>query len=178
MNRFKYFAGLFFLVVGFAFCNKEDAPKIEIGLVINELMPANSNTIADQNGEFDDWIELFNNLSAEIDLSGYYLTDSKSDLLKWKFPLGTLIPAKSFLIVWADGDTLQTGLHTNYKLSSTGENVLLLTPELQVVDKISYDEQPIVVGEPLVEKSFARIPNGLGVFSWQIPTYNSENISN
>ena len=178
MNRLKNLAGLCILVFGLLSCNKEDDPKIEPGLVINELMPVNSNTIADPNGEFDDWIELYNNLSADVDLSGYFLTDSKSDLLKWKFPLGTVIPAKSYMIIWADGDTLQTGLHTNYKLSSTGENVLLLTPELKVVDRISFDEQPIVVGEPLVEKSFARIPNGIGVFSWQIPTYNSENISN
>jgi len=174
----KYLAGLCFLVIGLVSCNKEDDPKVETGVVINELMPVNSNTIADQNGEFDDWIELFNNLETDLNLSGYYLTDSKSNLIKWKFPEGTLIPAKSYLVVWADGDTLQMGLHTNYKLSSLGENVLLLNPELQVMDKVSFGEQPIVVGEPLIEKSFARKPNGIGVFSWQLPTYNSENISN
>ena len=173
----KYLAGIFLLVISFAACDNEDDPSPEPGVVINELMPVNSEYIADQNGEFDDWIELYNNSNVDVELAGYYLTDSKSNLLKWKFPAGIVISAKSYLVVWADGDTLQSGLHTSYKLSSLGENVLLLTPELKIIDKVSFGEQPIIIGEDLIEKSFARIPNGIGVFSWQLPTYNSENTS-
>ncbi len=111
-------------------------------MVVNELMAVNSITAADQDGEYDDWIELYNLTEDEIDLSGFYLTDSKKNLTKWKFPEGTSITAKGYLIVWADGDTMQVGLHTNYKLSSLGERVLILSPEVEVLDKVEYDAQP------------------------------------
>ena len=178
MNKVKYLSGLSLIILGMLACNKDNDPVIEAGVVINELMAVNSTTVSDQNGEFDDWIELYNNSLADIDLSGYYLSDSKSNVTKWKFPEGTMILNKSYLIVWADGDALQMGLHTNYKLSSLGETVLLLTPELKVVDRVTYGEQPIIIGESIVELSFARIPNGTGAFSWQTPTFNSENITN
>ena len=176
MNNLKFLAGLLIVIFGFSGCNKDDVdPVLESGVVINELMSSNANVVADQNGEYDDWIELYNNTVNDVNLSGYYLTDSKSNQIKWSIPEGTIISQKSYLIIWADGDTLQIGLHTNYKLSALGETVVLLTPELKVIDMVEYGEQPIVVGEPAVEKSFGRVPNGTGAFSWQVPSYNSEN---
>jgi hypothetical protein len=151
---------------------KKDRSKIEdFGVVINELMPVNRTVVADQNGEFDDWIELFNLNDSTVDLSGFFLTDSKTNLTKWKFPLGTMILPDSFLIVWADDDTLQSGLHASFKLSSSGETVTFLNPELQMVDQVTYNAQ-------LEELTFARIPNGTGQFSWGTPTFNSENLRN
>ena len=49
-------------------------------------MASNSETMADQDGEFEDWIELYNNGSASIDLEGYYLSDNINNLTKWEFP--------------------------------------------------------------------------------------------
>lgn len=151
-------------------CNKESNPETS-DVVINELMAFNYNHVADQNGEYDDWIELYNLSGKPVNLSGYYLTDSKVNLIKWSFP-DTLIEAHSYLIIWTDGDTLQYGLHTNYKLSTEGETVLLLDPELNVVDRVKYESH-------ILQESFARIPNGTGAFSWQsVPTFNSENLPN
>ncbi len=182
MNTLKLLLGLSLLTLVLSNCKKEDDPDTEPvaakpGLVLNELMAVNTNTVSDQNGEFDDWIELYNNTDSTINLLGYYLTDSKSELSKWAFP-DVQIASKSYLCVWADGDVLQSGLHTNYKLSSLGETILLLTPELNVIDQVKYIEQAIVIGETFVEKSFARMPNGTGAFSWQLPSFNGENISN
>jgi hypothetical protein len=154
--------------------NNEDITKTP-NIVINEIMPANSSTAHDQNGEFDDWIELYNLSDSTINVSGYYLSDSKSNQTKWSFPTGTEIQSDSFLIVWIDNDTLQTGLHANFKLSSLGETVILLNADVDLLDMVSYGEQPVEIGQPLVEKSFARIPNGTGAFSWVIPTFNSTN---
>ena len=105
---------------------------------------------------------------AEQDASGYYLTDSKNNLTKWKFPDGTSITGKGYLIIWADGDTTQSGLHTNYKLSSLGEKVILLTPALETIDKVEYNAQSS-------ELAYARVPNGTGDFTWQTATFNYKN---
>lgn len=160
---------LIFIVFGFVNCNSDDpdideTPKV----LINELLPKNTQYGSDQDDEFDDWIELYNPANEAQDLSGYYLTDSKKDLTKWKFPIGTTIDAKSYLIVWADGDSTQVGLHTNYKLSADGENVVLLDPKLQVINLVKY---PIT----LIEQSWARKPNATGDFEWSVPTFNAAN---
>ncbi len=160
---------LFFLFV-VAGCDKEnEEPEVPEGpVVINELLPINNNLVADQNGQFEDWIELYNRSDEDVDLSGYYLTDSKKNPAKWQFPEGTFISGNDYLIIWADGDTLQAGLHTNYKLSSDGEKVLLLTPELGILDETEYPST-------VLQESWARVPNGTGDFEWITPTFNGPN---
>ncbi len=158
------------LLAGFISCSKDDdleeeqIPKI----VINELLPKNDSHGSDEDGDFDDWIEIFNPADVDQDISGYYLSDSKKNPAKWQFPEGTIIGKKDYLIVWADGDSLQTGLHTNYKLSADGENVVLLDPELNVINLVEYPAT-------LVEQSWARKPNGTGDFEWSVPTFNQSN---
>jgi hypothetical protein len=59
-------------------------------------------------------------------------------------------------------------LHTNYKLSAEGENVLLLTPEQEIINLVEYPATTI-------ERSYARIPDGTGDFTWASPTFNESN---
>ncbi len=136
-------------------------------VVINELMASNNATIADQDGEFDDWVELYNNTSTAINLDGYYLSDDPTDLMKYQFPNVT-IDGNGFLIVWLDGDPMQQGLHADFKLSATGEELLLINSNLQVVDKV-------VFGNQTTDISYARQPNGTGQFSTGVPTFNDFN---
>jgi hypothetical protein len=131
-------------------------------------MPVNSFTAADQNGEYDDWIELYNLSSSPVNLSGYYLSDSKKEPGKWKFPQGTTITAKGYLIIWADNDTTETGLHANFKLSSAGEDALISDPEKTILDKTTFPAQAL-------ELTWSRVPNGTGEFKWQAPTFNKTN---
>ena len=143
------------------------------GLVINEVMASNTSVIADQNGEFDDWVELYNNNSFSINLNGYYLSDNENDLLKWSFPNVSIAP-NSYLIVWCDtaGNT-QTGLHTNFRLSSDQEEVYLTDPLGNIIDAIHYVNMPSNI-------SYSRVPNGVGSFLNQESTFssNNNNISN
>ena len=168
--KYIFPAIIFLLVIGFSSCNKDAVPPEEKtpNVVINEVLPKNSQHGSDQDGEFDDWIEIYTPASEDQDISGYYLTDSKKVLTKWKFPQGTTIGKNSYLIVWADGDSTQVGLHTNFKLSANGENVVLLDPNLQVINLVEY---PIT----LVEQSWARKPNITGDFEWSVPTFNKAN---
>lgn len=137
--------------------------------VINEFMASNEMTMADQDGEFDDWIELYNNGTEQIDLSGYFLSDDPGDIAKWEFPVGTFIDAGGYLIVWADEDLDQEGLHADFKLSAGGESVILSRPgDMSIVDAIDYSDQ-----EP--DSSYGRFPNGTGNFQTMDPTFNAMN---
>jgi len=145
----------------------EDTDKYK-SIVINEILPKNKKSGADQSGQFDDWIELYNLSDTDIDLSGCFLSDSKKNPDKWKFPEGTIILKNSFLIVWADGEITQPGLHTSFKLSAEGEKVVLSSPDLQIIDMAEYPATT-------TEQSYARIPNGTGTFTWTSPTFNKPN---
>lgn len=169
MKRFKI-ALLLLLVIGFTNCNNSDDPVEETPeILINEILPKNSQNGTDQDGDYDDWIELYNPANVDQDISGYYLSDSKKNPTKWKFPTGTKITANGYLIVWADEDSTHvSGLHTNYKLSADGENIVLLSPTQEVINMVDY---PATV----LEQSYARKPNGTGDFQWSVPTFNKSN---
>jgi len=157
----------FFITLIIYSCKKTyEIPPSDV--VINELMPVNKTTVADNYGEFDDWIELFNLSEASIDLSGYYVSDNHKKPEKWRIPQGTTIAGRGYLIIWADGDSTQSGLHTNFKLSSSGEEAVLTRPDLKIVNKVSFTAQAL-------ELSYSRVPNGIGAFKWKTPTYNKSN---
>jgi spore coat protein CotH len=136
-------------------------------LVINEFMADNETTITDQDGEYDDWIELYNNGNEDISLNGYYLSDDASTPDQWVFP-DTTIAAGGYLIVWADNDEDQEGLHANFKLSSSGETILLSNASLNILDEVSYEQQ-------YADTTTGRFPNGTGDFILMPPTFGSEN---
>lgn len=116
-------------------------------LVISEFMARNTNTIADEDGDFSDWIEIYNRGDAEVSLDGWYLTDDTAELDKWAFPAQS-VSAGSVLLVRASGKNRAVAgheLHTNFQLQSEGEFLALVheveTPNapdtLQIVS--SYD---------------------------------------
>jgi hypothetical protein len=137
-------------------------------VVINELMADNATTVTDPSGAFEDWIELYNRGEADLDLSGWYLSDKIDNPTKWSFPAGTQIPAGGYLIVWADEDGSQGPLHANFKLSKGGEAVLLSAPDQTRVDEIIFGPQQTDMG-------LARVPNGTGDFVIQAPTFQASN---
>ena len=137
-------------------------------VVINEMMPKNGVTASDEEGKYEDWIELYNNSSAAVDISNYYLSDNITNPNKWQFPAGTTIQANGFLIVWCDQDTLDPGLHANFKLSSGGETLILSNSSGFAINQVTYPE---------IESSstYGRYPNGTGPFIRMAPTYNATN---
>jgi hypothetical protein len=144
------------------------AVQVANGVVVNELMASNSAGATDEAGEFEDWVELYNNNSTPVDLSGYYLTDDATNLAKWQIPTGTTIAANGYLIIWADEDQDQGLLHSNFKLSASGELVILSDPTQALVDSVTFGTQTANMG-------YARVPNGTGNFVIQSPTFNANN---
>ena len=99
-------------------------------LLITELMAIDS-ILADEDGDFSDWIEILNSGSMEVNLKGWHLTDSPNDLTRWTFPDVT-VSAGGYLVVFAsDKDRRNPGsqLHTNFRLSASGEYLALVEPD-------------------------------------------------
>ena len=130
-------------------------------IVINEIMASNSRSLHDPQGEYDDWIELYNRSDKEISLSTMYLSDNKKNPLKWAFPKNATISAGTYLIVWADGDQADyPELHANFKLSKNGETVMLVDTSGGVNQILSLVE----FGNQIENSSIGRYPNGSGPF--------------
>lgn len=99
-------------------------------LVINEIMAINDSSIKDEDGDYSDWIELYNGSSDDISLAGWSLTDDPEKPGKWYFPVITLKKGE-YLIVFASSKNRRQPayeLHTNFKLSGEGEYLALLDP--------------------------------------------------
>lgn len=141
-------------------------------VVLNEFMASNTSTIADPQGEFDDWIELRNITDSPVSLTGRYLSDEPNNPRKWQFPAGTTIPPNGYLLVWADEDSSVTnGLHASFKLSASGEEIYLTDTDAnlnQVLDAITF-------GAQTTDVSYGRTAADTDVWSTMTPTPGSDN---
>ncbi|MBN2610936.1 MAG: CotH kinase family protein [Bacteroidales bacterium] len=109
-------------------------------LRINEFLASNTFTNEDPDyHESGDWIELYNKGKTAVNLMGYYITDNFANPGKWKITTDTLIPAGGFVVIWADGKG--SGLHTNFKLSKSGEVIALYSPEGILLDSLGFSLQ-------------------------------------
>jgi hypothetical protein len=139
---------------------------------INELMPGNSRntTIVDEYGEHDDWIELSNAGDKDASLDGYFITDDEKDPFKRSLPAQAVVPAKGFLILWADKTPGQGPLHLPFGLSKSGESAWLCDPDGKILDGTSFSAPPVP------DSSLARYPDGTGAFAWcATPTFKQSN---
>ena len=104
------------------------AQPLKAQVIINEFSCSNMNTVLDAFGDNEDWVELYNPTASPVDLTGWYLSDKASNLLKWQIPSGT-VPANGFMMVMASGRNTTAGgeLHPNFNLKQTqGEWILSL----------------------------------------------------
>ena len=152
-----------------------DSSVTGASVVINELMADNDNTFADPQGDYDDWLELHNLTHSPVMLTGMYLSDKEEEPTKWAFPESAEIPANGYLIVWLDedGEDEPAGLHANFKLSKSGEIVMLVGTDAQgnqVLDSI-------VFGEQETDSAFGRLPNGTGEFQVVQATPGTQNMA-
>jgi hypothetical protein len=113
-------------------------------LRINEFMSDNDNTITDGDGDYSDWIEIYNTSAVDVILTGWTLSDDSTNLQKWFLPADTLA-ANSYILIFASGkDSItENEFHTNFKLSSAGEYLALSAPDSSIISefKPAYPEQ-------------------------------------
>src|SRR6476469_1807851 len=121
-------------------------------VVINEFMSSNSASITDEDGDHSDWIELYNSGTTSVSLKGFGLSDDASLPFKWTFPDVSIAP-KGFLLLFASDKNRLAGtyLHTNFKISASGETLQLVDaagtvlntiPPLALAENTSYGSQP------------------------------------
>jgi hypothetical protein len=100
-------------------------------IIISEFMAKNTSTLADEDAEFSDWIEIYNGSACPLNLNNWCLTDDATQLAKWRFP-STNLPSGQFLVVFASNkDRRVPGapLHTNFKMADQGEYLALVRPD-------------------------------------------------
>ena len=146
-------------------------------LVISEFMASNSKTLKDAAGDFPDWIEIHNAGDADANLNDYFLTDDSGNPQLWQFPNQTL-SAGAYLVVFADDtDTApvaNTELHTNFKLSASGEYLGLINAADDSVQFAYSPEYPPQTSDVSYGLSDANDPNSTQEF-FSVPTPGAAN---
>lgn len=144
-------------VLGSILVTNAASPEIK-PVVLNEWMADNAGPggfVDSLDGSFSDWFELYNPNDTQVDLSGYYLTDSLSQPAKWQVPAGTHITPQGFLLVWADNEVGQNGagtngdLHVNFQLGRSGETLALFSPAGVLQHSVTFGAQQQNVSQGL-----------------------------
>ena len=105
-------------------------------VLISEFLASNDGGLADEDGDFEDWIELYNQGETAVNLGGWYLSDNSEDLARWRFP-SVELPPGGYLVIFASGKDRRdpaANLHTSFKLSSSGEYLALIRPDASTVE--------------------------------------------
>ena len=139
-------------------------------IVINEVSSKNTKLIADRNGEFWDWIEIYNTGKKTVNLQNYSLSKSRKSINKWQFPRLKIKPGEFILVYASKKDSVFSNeLHCDFKVNANGDVVFLFDTDNQVIDS--------VVCIPLAENtSYSRSVDGKGFFKWTAePSPNTTN---
>ena len=119
-------------------CTPEQVGVPQSGpLLINEFMADNAQTIADEDGDYSDWIELYNSTADSIWLGAYYLTDDLNQPFKWNLPDAYLLSG-GFQLIWASNKSGTYPWHTNFALSKNGEEIGLFRSVFGQADTVDY----------------------------------------
>lgn len=141
-------------------------------LRINEVMSSNGNTVLSGYGLYSDWIELYNTGSQIVDIGGMYISDDPLNLMKYRFPAGQaleIVPG-GFFLIWADDSA--NAEHTNFKLSSVGEKILLVdTNGTGIIDSVSFPALQ-------ADQSYGRSTDGTGIFQIFVSGSSTPSASN
>ncbi|HOV77430.1 MAG TPA: lamin tail domain-containing protein, partial [Sedimentisphaerales bacterium] len=144
-------------------------------VVINELMASNSRSFSDPQGDFDDWVELYNAGDALVNVGGMYLSDDPKVPKRWQIPLGnagaTTLGPGGYLWIWMDGQTGDyqvvpppagtrttgppaSGFHAGFRLNAKGGGVYLFGADgVTLIDSLLYPQQTSDI-------SYGRYPDG------------------
>jgi len=147
----------------------------DTSLVINEFMASNSSNEQDPQGQYEDWIEIHNYGADAINMGGMYLTDNLSAPTKWQIPnnnpSATVITRGQYLLIWADNDISDAGLHANFKLDAAGEEIGLFDSNgVTLIDSIAFNAQSTDI-------SYGRYPDAAEYWrAFDSPSPGAQNI--
>ncbi len=136
--------------------------KLSGTLFVNEFMANNDTTLQDPDGlgGFPDWFEIYNASSEEVNLQGLYLTDDLTDPTKFQVAETITVPALGFVLFYADNDPEQGANHTNFKLSTSGEDIAIFDSDgATLIDGYTFGAQTADVSE-------GRCPDGSNTWTF------------
>ncbi|RLD10946.1 MAG: hypothetical protein DRI44_04745 [Chlamydiae bacterium] len=138
-------------------------------LCINEFMSWNESFLSDKDGDYSDWIEIYNSGSEPLNLYGCGLSDDKNYLNKWEFP-PYVLNSNSYLLIFASGkNRTNSEFHTNFKIKSEGEPLFLSSQSGKEINQTPSVFIP-------ANKSYGCLPNGkTNLFYFETPTPNNPN---
>jgi hypothetical protein len=146
-------------------------------LYVNEALAANTSTLPDEQGEYDDWFELYNASDEPLNAGGLCFTDDEDEPCRWQLPLHfpeqTTIPPHGFLLLWADGQPEQGLFHADFRLSASGEMVAVFQRE-----GAGYGERErLVYAQQSPDVSWGRYPDGSAELRFMYPTPGATNVA-
>ena len=119
---------------------------VDGALEVTEVMSYNTLYFADENGEHHDYVEVHNKSNKDVNLQGWYLSDSSDKLKRWSFP-AVILPPDAYIAVHCSGYNRRTDayhLHTDFRIGTDGENIYLSQPDGRTV---SMAEVPAMVAD-------------------------------
>jgi hypothetical protein len=161
-------------------CDKFPEEEATSPIVINEFMAKNTSDnpamIADEYGESDDWIELYNPADTQVSLKDLYLADNPASLHKYAL-FDTILSPHGYVVIWADGQPDQGKQHADFKLSATnGDQIILSNSRGRIIDQIQF---LATSGNPearLPDQSYGRSNDGASTWCRQsAPTPSAKN---
>lgn len=146
---------------GYSYVVPGEPPPVQ--LTINEVLSSNDSSEQDEDGDYSDWVEIWNSGAEAVDLTGWGLSDSASNSFKWTFGAVTIQPGE-FLVVWASSKnrpavTNGNQLHTSFAISAGGEEIVLTRPDGTLIDRF----EPIAIP---TDFSYGRQPDGTGPWKY------------
>ena len=148
-------------------------PTYSQSITINEILSSNTTVNQDEDGSYEDWVEIYNYGASAVNLNGFGLSDDVTLPHKWSFPAVTL-NAGQYLLVWcSDKNKTVVGspLHTNFKIGAAGETLYLTNQSSGTLATF-----PAVALQANI--SYGKVPNGTGsYFYFNVPTPGQPNTS-
>ena len=129
----------------------------EVSLFINEFMASNDFAVPGPQGDFPDWIEIYNAGTEDVMLGGYYMADDLTDptamyQIPDTYPDSVTVPAGGYILFYANKNEETSVLNLDFKLSGDGEQIGLWSPDQQFLDSITYPAQ-------YADTSYGRYPD-------------------
>jgi len=173
-NRFSIAISLLFALVFFNQVKSQGVSNQ--GIILNEYSASNGGTPLDSYGSASDWVEITTTQSPSVTLAGYFLSNDKFNLFKWKFPSNFTITANGYRIVWLTGKNLVTPageVHANFDLTQCKSQWLILSTSNGVI------RDSIFVQKTQLGHSRVRMDNSLvGIAGWRVATANTFSLAN
>ncbi len=110
-----------------------------VALKLNEILVYNQSNAVDDFGQHSSWIEIFNSSYNTVNIGGCYLTDDLNNPTKYWIPTGdpvTKIPARNYIVFWADNHPTRGIFHINFDLSEGRTIAIFDANGKTLIDKI------------------------------------------